>query len=199
MVLLYVKIQSAEVGKDLVKVAWSDGHQSLFHHVHLRAWCTCSQCKHSTGQRLVNVSDVPINPIIDKLSCKLLSYLYLYLKLHSLILLGYILVQQDGLHIKWQDSNTNGHDSFFSPSELRDLCYSKETLDKISEQSQPKFLKPTDKIPTIQYDEVVKGNEGLLQLLTAIAENGFAVVNNVPCEKGQVKKFAEIIAPVSHS
>jgi DUF971 family protein len=44
--------------RDFISLRWNDGKTSKFHLLHLRTWCPCPECQHSTGQRLINSSEI---------------------------------------------------------------------------------------------------------------------------------------------
>ncbi|KDO26530.1 hypothetical protein SPRG_07932 [Saprolegnia parasitica CBS 223.65] len=134
--------------------------------MHLRAWCTCPQCQHSTGQRLVNISDIPTNPVIQRLA-----------------------VTTDGLAIDWDD-----HHSVFAPAYVRSLCHSNH--DKPNPATRP--TPSTTPVTPIEHDAILS-EDGMLTLLETIMTSGYALVRNVPCDAGEVQRFAERIAPISHS
>ena len=47
-----------------VTLTWPDGHTSCFHNTFLRSSCSCPLCKHSSGQRLISVADLPLENTI---------------------------------------------------------------------------------------------------------------------------------------
>lgn len=107
-------------------------------------------------------------------------------------------VKGSTLNIVWAG---DGHTSSFPWSWLRDNCYSAAVLDENASDLATTALAPRAPVPTSDYSRVmdVMDDEGLLELLHQVVENGLAVVANTPSEPGQVKKIAERIAPVSHS
>jgi DUF971 family protein len=45
--------------RDLISLRWNNFKTSKFHLLHLRTWCRpCPECQHSTGQRLINRSEI---------------------------------------------------------------------------------------------------------------------------------------------
>ncbi|OQR86353.1 hypothetical protein ACHHYP_10643 [Achlya hypogyna] len=163
-----------------VQLEWSDGHTSQLHAVHLRAWCTCPQCQHSTGQRLVNISDVPKNPTIADLR-----------------------VTPEGLSIQWDEKHT----SVLAPTYVRSLCYSNYEGPNPATKTTPStyvtrreaaaacdYRRP---VAPIEHDAILT-DEGMLMMLETIMTAGYALVRNVPCVPGEVQTFAERIAPISH-
>jgi gamma-butyrobetaine dioxygenase len=45
---------------DLVTLAWTDGTQSVFPAIWLRDNCRCPKCRHANGQRLFEITDLPM-------------------------------------------------------------------------------------------------------------------------------------------
>uniref|UniRef100_K3WUI5 TauD/TfdA-like domain-containing protein n=1 Tax=Globisporangium ultimum (strain ATCC 200006 / CBS 805.95 / DAOM BR144) TaxID=431595 RepID=K3WUI5_GLOUD len=161
--------------RDYISLKWTDGRISRFHLMHLRSWCLCPECQHETGQRLVNSSDIDPDLEIED-----------------------IFIKGSTVNIVWAGS---GHKSSFPWSWLRENCYSGATLDQNAKDLTTTMLLPSAPVPMSEYAEVMdtEDDQGLFGLLHQIVENGLAVVQNTPSEKGQVKKIAERIAPVSHS
>jgi gamma-butyrobetaine hydroxylase len=42
-----------------VRITWDDGHESTFHAIWLRDNCPCPECRHESGQRLLDTRSVP--------------------------------------------------------------------------------------------------------------------------------------------
>lgn len=60
--------------RDFIGLKWDDGRRSNFHLLHLRSWCLCPECQHSTGQRLVNAADIAPSQDIDDIYRTLCLY-----------------------------------------------------------------------------------------------------------------------------
>jgi gamma-butyrobetaine dioxygenase len=56
-----MSVQSASVSvqNDLVTLTWSDGGVSVFPAIWLRDNCRCPKCRHASGQRLFEITDLP--------------------------------------------------------------------------------------------------------------------------------------------
>lgn len=50
---------SANLDGDLVKLAWADGTATIFPTIWLRDNCRCQKCRHASGQRLFEITDLP--------------------------------------------------------------------------------------------------------------------------------------------
>ncbi|CAK4073507.1 unnamed protein product [Aphanomyces euteiches] len=169
-------IASAGAQQDKLHVAWSDGHSTNFDLVHLRAWCTCPQCQHSTGQRLVNISDTPVAPRIDKIH-----------------------VDSENVQIEWAtgpQADTEPHSSLFTSSEMRKMCYDPESLR--ASVATPPALSATESVSSVEFD-ALSSDKGVLELCRHILRDGLAIVRNVPSVPGNVANVAETIAPLSHT
>jgi gamma-butyrobetaine dioxygenase len=57
----------------------------------------------------------------------------------------------------------------------------------------------TTPIPSLNYSDIVSGDEGLHSWLSLLAERGLVLVKNVPTELGMVVKVSELIAPVQET
>jgi gamma-butyrobetaine dioxygenase len=44
-----------------VRITWDDGHASTFHAIWLRDNCPCAECRHASGQRLLDTRSLPDN------------------------------------------------------------------------------------------------------------------------------------------
>ncbi|KAF0689995.1 Aste57867_18585 [Aphanomyces stellatus] len=157
-----------------LRVAWADGHSSSFDLFHLRAWCTCPQCQHSTGQRLVNIADAPAAPRVDSVQ----------------------VASDGGVQIQWAGGDATPHASHFQASEIRKMCYDAASLDVIA--ATPPALPATTAVSSVQYDDL-SSDAGVLALCQHIMRDGLAIVRHVPSTRGQVQVVAETIAPISHT
>ena len=55
-------IASVTPGKGLLTVMWRGGGSDPFHYLWLRDNCPCPNCLHPSGQRLVDILDLPADP-----------------------------------------------------------------------------------------------------------------------------------------
>src|SRR5258708_20416854 len=50
---------TANLNGDRVTLAWGDGSGTVFPAIWLRDNCRCPQCRHASGQRLFEITDLP--------------------------------------------------------------------------------------------------------------------------------------------
>lgn len=105
-------------------------------------------------------------------------------------------VKGDAINIEWAGDH---HKSSFTWNWLRENCYSSATLNQEAKNMATVPLGPSSIVPSTEYTRMMETDEGLLEALHQIVENGLTVIRNTPCEPSQVKTLAERIAPVSHS
>lgn len=161
--------------REFITLRWQDGKRSKFHLLHLRTWCPCPQCGHSTGQRVINSSEIDKDNLdIEKLY-----------------------VRGDTLNIVWNDH----HESSFSVKWLLDNSYSDWALDRHAHDMATIPLPLDAPVPTTDYARMMdtSDDEGLYEALRQVVEKGFIVIRNTPLVPKIVKKVAERIAPISHS
>ena len=63
------KINIADTG-ETVEVLWEDGKREAFLAAWLRDNCSCSQCRHTNGQKLTNIGDFPADISLASAECK---------------------------------------------------------------------------------------------------------------------------------
>src|SRR5688572_6042715 len=53
------QIRQFSMAERQIEVAWADGHHSTFHALWLRDNCGCPECRHPSGQRLLDTLAIP--------------------------------------------------------------------------------------------------------------------------------------------
>lgn len=96
----------------------------------------------------------------------------------------------------WAPDN---HQSTFSWSWLRENCYSDAELDRQARDMTTKALVPGSAVPSVEYERMMNEDDGLLEMLHNVIENGLTVIKNTPSNEKEVKRIAERVAPVSHT
>ncbi|KAF1773817.1 HAD-like domain [Phytophthora cactorum] len=161
--------------REFITLRWQDGKRSKFHLLHLRTWCPCSECGHSTGQRVINCSEINKDELdIEK-----------------------VFVKGETLNIVWNDH----HESSFSCKWLRENSYSKWALDHFAHDMATSPLALDAPVPSTEYARMMDTSEdkGLYEALRQVVDHGFTVIRDTPSVPGAVKTLAERIAPISHS
>src|SRR5262245_34270018 len=51
-------VHSLEIDGARLRLAWDDGHASVFHALWLRDNCSCAECRHPNGQRLLDTRSI---------------------------------------------------------------------------------------------------------------------------------------------
>ncbi|KAG8712986.1 hypothetical protein FRC08_013828 [Ceratobasidium sp. 394] len=151
-----------QVGYDARKISveWKDGTRSQFHHIWLRDHCRCSECLHPvTKQRLVNTFEIPPDTQPARVESK-----------------------PTGLAVTWP---TVPHHVSVYPWEWLSQCSYDPPLNQA-----PTFGSTGSKTlwnstirssrPTVTYEEVMKGDAGVLKWLQKIDEFGVCFVEGVP-------------------
>jgi len=144
-----------------LEVAWPDGHRSTFHAVWLRDNCPCPDCRHPSGQRLLDTRAIRDDLALDSAQAT------------------------DGaLSVAFAD----GHAADFDADWLRDHCYcAGETR-----MTQRRRWDAAVVLPSLPYDEVAAGGDGLRRWLAFVDELGFAVLTGGPTEPETVTRVAEL-------
>ena len=148
-----------------LEVAWPDGHRSTFHAVWLRDNCPCADCRHPSGQRLLDTRSIPDELALDS-----------------------ALASEGKVSVAFAD----GHAAEFDATWLRDHCYC--TADTRS--TQRRLWDATVALPSLRYDEVAAGGDGLRRWLAFVDELGFAVLTGGPTEPETVTRVAELFGYV---
>jgi alpha-ketoglutarate-dependent taurine dioxygenase/DUF971 family protein len=149
-------------------ITWKDGHHSKFHHIWLRDNCTCAECgDRSGGHRYLELGSIDPDISPEEVS-----------------------VDAEGsLNIRWQG---DGHVTCYSPAWLRAHCYSSESIAERRQQPVLWDSNLNDKIPEWDYTQVVTDVSIRLQMFQRIADYGFAIINDVPVEEGQIEDLAAV-------
>jgi gamma-butyrobetaine dioxygenase len=155
-------------GEELT-IVWEDASQSQLQAIWLRDHCQMPASRNpDNGQRLLNITDIPQDPCIDRVSL------------------------EDGrLVIEFRP---DGHRSEFDPDWLYENCYSlNQQHDDRSEIN--KILWSGDSfqqgLPRYAYDVFCAQRGSRRAALQAVSDYGFVLLDAVPCEDGQVLKVIE--------
>ena len=150
-------------------VDWADGHRSRFHAVWLRDNCWCVDCRdRGSDQKRFEVADLP-----DDLSLKSAS------------------LSPDGdLEIEWSGDR---HRSHYETTWLRRHCYS--AGERRARRHRPILWDAgiANRLPDIEYDDALSGEEAQYRLLKMLCDYGFAFVRNVPLVKTSVEVIAGLV------
>ena len=154
-----LSIKKIEKNKSHLNVEWSDGEKSIFNYFWLRDNCPTAHDKDS-NHRMYNILEASEN-----LSAKKSK------------------INEEGkLEIEWSEGN---HTSYYDPVWLRENCYTLKNKQKFVSPYQlwNCALEKDLKTITIEHDEILNNEEGLLKWLELLHYKGISIVKNAPIEK----------------
>jgi len=151
-------IKNIEKNNSYLKISWSDGEESKFNYMWLRDNCPTAHDKDSR-HRMFNILEVSksLNPK------------------------KYMINKEGKLEIEWSEGD---HTSYYDPKWLRENCY---TLKHKAKYVSPYTLwdnslqNNLDSI-SIDHEEIISSDEGLIKWLELLHQKGIAIVKNSPIE-----------------
>jgi len=151
-------ITNIEKNNSYLKISWSDGEESKFNYMWLRDNCPTAHDKDSR-HRMFNILEVSksLNPK------------------------KYMINKEGKLEIEWSEGD---HTSYYDPKWLRENCY---TLKHKAKYVSPYTLwdnslqNNLDSI-SIDHEEIISSDEGLIKWLELLHQKGIAIVKNSPIE-----------------
>jgi gamma-butyrobetaine dioxygenase len=154
-----LSIKKIEKNKSHLNIEWSDGEKSIFNYFWLRDNCPTAHDKDS-NHRMYNILEASEN-----LGAKESK------------------INEEGkLEIEWNEGN---HISYYDPIWLRKNCYTLKNKQKFISPYQlwDNALEKDLNTITIEHDEILSSEEGLLKWLELLHYKGIAIVKNAPIEK----------------
>ena len=152
-------ISKIKNNKENLYIKWSDGEESNFNYYWLRDNCPTAHDKDS-NHRMFNILDISEN--LNAKESK---------------------IDGEGkLVVKWSEGD---HTSFYDPKWLRENCYTLKNKKKFVSPYQlwdSSLEKNLDSI-SINHDEILNSDEGLIKWLELLHYKGIAIVKNTPIEK----------------
>jgi gamma-butyrobetaine dioxygenase len=154
-------VNISKVSKDgsSIDVVWNDGEKSNFNYLWLRDNCPTAHDKDSR-HRMFNILEVSTR--IKAKNCQ---------------------INDDGkLVIEWSEGN---HTSYFDPKWLRENCYTLKNKQKYNSPYKlwNSSLQKNLSSISIEHDEIISSDEGLIKWLEILHYKGIAIVKNTPIEK----------------
>jgi len=164
-------IKQLSKNKNSIKIKWNDNKISNFDFLWLRDNCPSVEHIHAR-HRMFNLLDVSENIYPKK----------------------YYLNNNGDLEIDWSEGK---HHSCFSANWLRKNCYTIQNNIKYISPYQKWNNKLNHKLEkcTIDYNEVIKNDKGLLKWLNQLNKFGLSLVKNAPTKK---KSALKLINKISH-
>jgi gamma-butyrobetaine dioxygenase len=154
-----LSIKKIEKNKSNLNIEWSDGERSNFNYFWLRDNCPTAHDKDS-NHRMFNILETSKNLSAQESK-----------------------INEEGmLVIKWNEGN---HTSYYDPKWLRENCYTLKNKQKFISPYQlwDNSLEKNIKTITIDHDDILNSEEGLLKWLELLHFKGIAIVKNAPIEK----------------
>ena len=154
-----VNISKVSKNGSSIDVVWNDGEKSNFNYLWLRDNCPTAHDKDSR-HRMFNILEVSTR--IKAKNCQ---------------------INDDGkLVIEWSEGN---HTSYFDPKWLRENCYTLKNKQKYNSPYKlwNNSLQKNLSSISIEHDEIISSDEGLIKWLEILHYKGIAIVKNTPIEK----------------
>jgi gamma-butyrobetaine dioxygenase len=152
---------TARLIDDRIALAWGDGSNAVFPAIWLRDNCRCPKCRHASGQRLFEITDLPVDLQVGKVE-----------------------VTGDRLLVTWAP---DGHASSFALDWLQ--AHDLNPLQRAARYEKPVLwgadLKAT--LPVADWQKLRQDPALELAWHDDFAAYGFGVLRNVPREDGQVE------------
>ena len=154
-----IAISKVSKNRSSLNIEWSDGEKSSFNYMWLRDNCPNAHDKDSR-HRMFNILKVSqeINPK------------------------KYNINKEGKLEIEWSEGN---HISYYDPKWLRENCYTIKNNKKYISPYQlwDCSLQVNLKSITIEHEEIISSDVGLIRWLELLHHKGIAIVKNAPTEK----------------
>jgi [2-(trimethylamino)ethyl]phosphonate dioxygenase len=145
-----------------IHVAWDDGHESTYHAIWLRDNCPCADCRHASGQRLLDTRALPDDVAVARAD-----------------------VHDGTISTTFAD----GHEADFDAAWLRAHCYCGDDQPRASRR---RLWDSSVELPVLCFDEVTGNDDALRRWLQWVDELGFAILKDGPTEPGTVTRVAEL-------
>jgi gamma-butyrobetaine hydroxylase len=162
-------IRLEQAGRQVL-VDWADGHHSVFHAIWLRDNCTCAECRHPSGQRLLDTASLPADIAPASVS------------------------QTEGaVTITWSG---DGHRSTYAPAWLRAHCYAE--AERARRRPAPRLwdAEMQSALPEAEHAVISRDEAALRAWLAAIETFGFALLRGVPVVPGEVTRVVALFGYV---
>lgn len=171
-------ITNARQTGDGIEVDFTDGLTARFHQTWLRDTCRCSECRHPDTLRRVNESmSIPVE-----------------LTARSV----HIADGGTALHLAWPD----GHTSVVEAPWLHRNAQVDGSGSAVVDRTQGKPVwgaELVDRLPWMEYEQVVSEPAAMLCWLETIDQLGFALLNGMPTDRATMSDLAARIGPVRAS
>jgi gamma-butyrobetaine hydroxylase len=147
-----------------LRIGWEDGHESRFHAIWLRDNCQCADCRHPSGQRLLDTRAI-----------------------RNDVALTSARAENGSVAATFAD----GHGGRWEAEWLRAHCYCVEEVTPSRPRRLWDSSIQHD-LPVRRYVDVASGGNALRDWLAAVDVLGFAILTDGPTEPGTVTRTAEL-------
>ena len=154
-----LSIKKIEKNKSDLNIEWSDGERSIFNYFWLRDNCPTAHDKDS-NHRMYNILEASKDLTAEESK-----------------------INEEGkLVVKWSEGN---HTSYYDPKWLRENCYTLKNKQKFISPYQlwDSSLEKNLKSITVDHDEILNSEEGLLKWLELLHYKGISIIKNAPIKK----------------
>ena len=163
---------------DAVEVDFDDGVVARFHPIWLRDSCRCALCRHPVTLRRVDESmRFPIGMIPEVVA---------------------VAADGSGLRIEWPD----GHVSTAAAPWLRSNATTGPTTGGATDRLRgrtPWGSEITERLPWMEYSEVIADRAAMLHWLETIDRTGLALLRGMPTDRAGLTDLADRIGPIRAS
>lgn len=156
-------IESLAADGPTLRIDWADGRTTTFHAVWLRDNCPCPECRHPSGQRLLDSVAIPDDVAVASAYAR------------------------DGVV---ETIFADGHSARFDAAWLRDYGGAGDEPARARRLLWDASI--ARELPEERFADVVRGGEPLRRWLAAVDELGFAILRGGPAEPGTVTRVAEL-------
>ena len=154
-----LNIKKIEKNKSDLNIEWSDGERSIFNYFWLRDNCPTAHDKDS-NHRMYNILEASKDLTAEASK-----------------------INEEGkLVVKWSEGN---HTSYYDLKWLRENCYTLKNKQKYISPYQlwDSSLEKNLKSITVDHDEILNSEEGLLKWLELLHYKGISIIKNAPIKK----------------
>jgi gamma-butyrobetaine dioxygenase len=157
-------VEDLQVDGPRLRISWADGHRSVYHAIWLRDNCPCVECRHPSGQRLLDTRSIADDVTVAG----------------ARTVDGAVeATLGDGHRGRWQADWLRAHCSCCDES-------------AVGRPRRLWGAEIQGALPALRYHDVAAGGAALREWLGAVDELGFAILTDGPTEPETVTRVAEL-------
>ena len=149
-----------------------DYNNQRFHYLWLRDHCPCSECRHPSGQRILETWQLDADIKVESYE-----------------------ITETGLEIRW--AGPQQHLSHFTAQYLLANSYDKPQIP--TENTHTWGAELTGNLPSYDYNQVIARDDVKAQWLDAVTKYGIALLKNVPTEPGTILQVVDLFGYVRNT